>query len=626
MCGIAGVFDRRGHPVAGSTIQQMCDVVSHRGPDGHGVWTDGVLGLGHRRLKIIDLTEAGRQPMSNETADVVVVYNGEIYNHQQLRVELQAAGHVFHSRTDTEVIIHGYEEWGESCLSRFNGIFAFALWDARRRRLWLARDRFGVKPLYYSDRGGLLVFGSEIKSILKHPQVTPNICVEALQQYFTFQNILTDLTLFEGIRLLPPGHQLFIDADDAAPPLPQRYWDVSFGLQHASSTEQEVAEEIKRLFEQAVTRQLISDVPVGAYLSGGMDSGSITAVARRQIGRLTTFTAGFDLSSASGIELSFDERAQAEALSNLIKTEHYETVLHAGDMEHIMPELIWHLEDLRVGQCYPNYYVARLAGKFVRVVLSGAGGDELFGGYPWRYQFAHQAPSADAFLRSYYGFWQRLVPDAEQGSFFSDRVRQELGDRSMFDLFRGVINQSDRSLDDAESRVNAALYFESKTFLHGLLIVEDKVSMAHALEARVPFLDNDLAEFAAGLHPKFKLRAPDTVASPVREDRIDTTRQALRSREGKLALRTAMRGIIPAEMIDRAKQGFSAPDESWFRGDSIDYVNRLLRSPKAQIYDVLNYEAVGRYLDQHTTGQSNRRLLIWSLLSVEWWLRTFVAR
>jgi asparagine synthase (glutamine-hydrolysing) len=624
MCGFSGVLDLHGHPVASSTLQQMCDVLAHRGPDGQGVWTDGSIGLGHRRLKIIDLTEAGRQPMSDVAVDVVVVYNGEIYNHQQLRVQLQAAGHVFRSRTDTEVLIHGYKEWGQDCLDRFNGIFAFALWDARRRRLWLARDRFGVKPLYYYHKGGLLLFASEVKSLLRHPAVSADVSVDALQEYFTFQNILSDRTLFQDIRLLAPGHELVVE--DSGAMTTRRYWDIRFGFQHANTPAEEVSEEIKRLLVQAVTRQLISDVPVGSYLSGGMDSGSITAVARSQIGRLATFTAGFDLSSASGIELGFDERAQAEALSNLIKTEHYETVLHAGDMEHIMPELVWHLEDLRVGQCYPNYYVARLAAKFVRVVLSGAGGDELFGGYPWRYQFAYQAASSEAFLDNYYGFWERLVPAAQHHTFFNDAVSRQLEETSTNELFRSVMQQSGSDLDSADGRVNAALYFETKTFLHGLLVVEDKVSMAHALEARVPFLDHDLSDFAAALHPKFKLRAPSHEVAPIREDRIDATRQDVRSREGKLALRQAMRGIIPAEIAGRAKQGFSAPDESWFRGDSIDYVNRLLRDPKARIYDFLNYAAVAEALDQHTLARSNRRLLIWSLLSFEWWLRTFLAR
>jgi asparagine synthase (glutamine-hydrolysing) len=575
-------------------------------------------------LSIVDLTAAGHQPMSNETGDVLITYNGELFNHQRLRVELEASGHRFHSRTDTEVVVHAYEEWGPSCLDRFNGMFAFAIWDQRRRRLWLARDRFGVKPLYYYTNGSVFICASEIKAILKHPDVRVRVSAGALNEYFTFQNVLTDRTLVEGVRLLPAGHELTVDLTGTPRIEPRQYWDMRFETSAQPIGEDEASEEINRLFSQAVTRQLMSDVPIGTYLSGGMDSGSITAVARKQLGRLVTFTAGFDLSSASGIELSFDERAAAETLSNLLKTEHYETVLHAGDMEHIMPELIWHLEDLRVGQCYPNYYVARLAGKFVHVVLSGVGGDELFGGYPWRYQYALHAADGASFVRDYYQFWQRLVPDTEKASFFTEPIYRQTRDESTFELFERILSHSRCSLDDREGRLNASLYFEAKTFLHGLLVVEDKISMAHSLETRVPFLDNDLADFAMRLSPSLKLRVD---AEPTRqiEDRIDAERSQLRSRDGKITLRRAMRGLIPPELIERAKQGFAAPDATWFRGESIDYVNGLLRNPKARIFDYLSYPVVIHHLDEHSAGRSNRRLLIWSLLSLEWWLRTFAA-
>ncbi len=383
MCGIAGIFNVRGEPASGALVQAMTDLLAHRGPDGEGQYVSGPIGLGHRRLAIIDLSPDGRQPMLNETGNVVVTYNGEIYNFQELRRDLEAHGHRFRSRTDSEVIVHAYEEWGESCVERFNGMFAFGLWDGERRRLFLARDRFGIKPLYYYWDGRHFAFGSEIKAVLAHPAVAKRLHVPALNQYFTFQNILTDETLFSGIHTLRAGTWMTVDAD-ARDLKTHTYWDFDF-TQPLKISREDAAEELNRLFTQAVTRQLVSDVPVGAYLSGGMDSGSITAIARRNLGRLSTFTCGFDLSSASGLELGYDERANAEALSNLLKTEHYEVVLHAGDMEHVMPDLVWRLEDLRIGQCYPNYYVARLASKFVKVVLSGAGGDELVAGYPWRY-------------------------------------------------------------------------------------------------------------------------------------------------------------------------------------------------------------------------------------------------
>jgi asparagine synthase (glutamine-hydrolysing) len=555
---------------------------------------------------------------------VVIVYNGELYNFQKLRVELESAGHQFHSQSDTEVVVHAYEEWGDACVERFNGHLAFALWDDRQKRLLLARDRFGVKPLYYHFDGARLLFGSEIKAILAHPSMCARVCYEALNEYFTFQNVLTDRTLFEGVHLLPPGCVLTLDLGAGCPPVQRRYWDYQFCAEPLEISETEAAEELLRLFTQAVTRQLMSDVPLACYLSGGMDSGSITAVARRHLDHLMTFTGGFDLSSASGMEMGFDERANAEMMSNLLKTEHYEVVLHAGDMERIMPELIWHLEDLRVGQCYPNYYVARLAGKFVKVVLSGAGGDELFAGYPWRYYRGLNGSGSGDFYGNYYEFWQRLTPDADKSRLFNSDTYRRLNHHSTFDVFKGVIEPAGVPIRSREDFINASLLFELKTFLHGLLVVEDKVSMAHSLETRAPFLDNDLVDFALRLPVRLKLKNHDRATLPVDEDDSGKrVRYELKTGEGKTILRQAMNQIIPPEVTERAKQGFSAPDASWFRGESIDYINSLLRDPRALIYEFINPGYVVRRLDEHTAGIQNHRLFIWSLLSFEWWLRTF---
>ncbi len=622
MCGIVGVAHGRD-PVPANLIKRMTDSIAHRGPDSEGQYVDENVGLGHRRLSILDLSAHGHQPMGNEDGNVVIVFNGEIYNFQKLRVELEAAGHSFHSQTDTETILHAYEQWGDDCVLRFNGMFAFAIWDRPRKRLFLARDRFGVKPLYWYFANDVFVCASEIKAILQHPVVRKRVCAPALNEYFSFQNIYSDLTLFEGVRLLPPASTMVLDLRSWSPPRQRVYWDYSFPREPSSMDENETIGEVHRLFVQAVTRQLISDVPVGSYLSGGMDSGSIACVAARHVERLTTFTGGFDLSSASGLELGFDERRAAEFMANLLKTEHYEVVLHAGDMEYVLPKLIWHLEDLRVGQCYPNYFIARLASKFVKVVLSGAGGDELFGGYPWRYnRVIGSSGDQDFFLRSY-DFWQRLVPDADKAQFFRDDLRRELGDHSTFDVFRGVFAKYDGAFRTNEDYVNASLYFELKTFLHGLFLVEDKISMAHSLETRVPFLDNDLVDFACRIPAAFKLKDLSRVRKL--DENLLANRAEVESNSGKVVLRKAMGNLVPPEIIDRAKQGFSAPDASWFRGESIDYINRLLRSPKARIYDFVQPDFVEKTLDQHCSGQSNRRLLIWSLLSFEWWLRNFMT-
>ena len=625
MCGIAGYCNLNGGPVSAGLLKRMTDIIAHRGPDGEGHYTDGPVGLGHRRLAIIDLSPAGQQPMANETGDVVITYNGEIYNFQELRLELEALGYRFHSRTDTEVVVHAYEEWGEECVHRFNGMFAFGIWDAARQRLFLVRDRHGVKPLYWYCSNGLFIFASEIKAILQHPQVARAVCYPALSEYFTFQNILTDLTLFEGIRMLPPGHVLTIDLKSSPEPRLRSYWDYPFLSESFDLSEEDSTERLCHLFDQAVTRHLVSDVPVGTYLSGGMDSGSITSIAVRHLPHLTTFTGGFDLTSASGLEVGFDERSSAEQLSNLLKTEHYEVVMHAGDMERVLPELIWHLEDLRIGQCYPNYYVARLASKFVKVVLSGTGGDELFGGYPWRYYRGLNSESRDEYFQRYYQFWQRLVPDEDKGRLFNSETRLHFGDHSTFDVFRSVFDGWKGQFRHNEDYVNASLYFELKTFLHGLLVMEDKLSMAHSLETRVPFLDCDLVEFAARIPVNQKLR--NLAHTNGVDENLSGKRQLheLESRDGKAVLRKAMSRLLPSEITERTKQGFSAPDASWFRGESIDYINRLLRDPKAMIYEYLTPSYVSDVLDEHCSGRVNRRLLIWSLLSFEWWCRRFLS-
>jgi asparagine synthase (glutamine-hydrolysing) len=381
MCGITGIVNINKEPVSLEILRQMTTVLSHRGPDDEGFWTNSFSGFGHRRLSIIDLSPLGHQPMQSDDGRFVITYNGEVYNFNNIRIELESKGYKFHSKTDSEVVLKSYQEWGEKCVSKFNGMFAFAVWDKKYNKLFLSRDRYGIKPLYYYNKNGCFLFASEIKSILKHPAVKVCVDLNALTEYFSFQNIFSDLTLFQDIFLLPAGTNLILDTEKNTEHK-EKYWDFEFqndyGLQ-----ERECESELKRLFEQSVNRQLVSDVEIGAYLSGGLDSGSITSIAAKSFKNLKTFTGGFDLSSASGLELGFDEREKAEFLSNKYKTEHYEVVLKAGDMERIMEKLIYHLEDLRVGQSYPNYYVARLASKFVKVVLSGAGGDELFAGYPW---------------------------------------------------------------------------------------------------------------------------------------------------------------------------------------------------------------------------------------------------
>ena len=605
-------------------LRRMTDAIAHRGPDGEGFYLSGCIGLGHRRLAIIDLTPAAHQPMQTPDGRFVLSYNGEIYNFEEIRIQLESLGHQFHSKTDSEVVLKAWSQWGDASLDRFNGMFAFAVWDSTDSTLTLARDRYGIKPLYFTLQGRKFLFGSEIKAILAHADYRCEIDREAVIEYFTFQNFLTERTLFKNVELLPPGTFLKVSLGAGTLADPVRYWDYHFVEPCSAGSEAEYLEELDRLFRRAVNRQLVSDVEIGSYLSGGMDSGSITALASRQLPYIKTFTCGFDLSSASGLELQFDERAKAEFMSAVFKTEHYEMVLKAGDMERCLPKLVNHLEEPRVGQSYPNYYAANLASKFVKVVLSGAGGDELFGGYPWRYYRAVNNNNFDDYINKYYSFWQRLIPDSEYAEFFRP-MAADFANFSPLEVFREVFRSHASELSSPEDYVNHSLYFEARTFLHSLLIVDDKLSMAHGLESRVPFLDNDLVDFAMKLPVNMKL---GNLQSIVRLDENDYAEKRekyfTKTNDGKLLLRKAMQRYIPDQITNAVKQGFSAPDASWFRGESIDYVTSKLCHRRAHIYEFLDADVVTRLVDEHISGKKNRRLLIWSLINFELWLERFL--
>ncbi|MGH8612355.1 MAG: asparagine synthase (glutamine-hydrolyzing) [Gammaproteobacteria bacterium] len=624
MCGIAGIFHTDGQPVPTVLLKRMTDALAHRGPDGEGFFNAGFVALGHRRLAIIDLSPGGHQPMSTPDGALTVTYNGEIYNYQELRVELESHGHRFTSRSDTEVLLHAWAEWGRGALQRLNGMFAFAVWDRRRAELTLARDRYGIKPLYYHWDGRRLSFGSEVKALLTLPDVAAELDREALVEYLTFQNFFTDRTLFAGIRMLPAAHSMTVTLASAALATPERYWDFNFADPDEAMDDRKYIDTVQQLFTQAVHRQLIGDVPVGSYLSGGLDTGSITAVASGALDNLRTFTIGFDLTTASGLELAFDERQLAEYMSYVFKTEHYQMVLKAGDMERVLPRLIWHLEEPRIGQSYPNFYAAQLASRFNKVVLAGTGGDEIFGGYPWRYYRAASPCGFEEYVDTYYRFWQRLVP-AEQLPDTLSPIWNQVRHIDPRDVFRAVFDDHQPELQRSEDCVKHSLYLEAKTFLHGLLVVEDKLSMAHSLETRVPFLDNDLVDFAMRIPVRLKLGEPESVV------RLNENESVLkkkfhqeRTRDGKLVLRQAMRKLLPERITGAVKQGFSGPDGSWFKGDSIDYVRRVLFHRRARIYDYIDRTTVQTLVREHLEGRQNRRLLIWSLLCLEEWCRLFL--
>jgi asparagine synthase (glutamine-hydrolysing) len=621
MCGITGLINLNGEPLSPVILKKMTDAIGHRGPDGEGHWIEGNVGLGHRRLAIIDLSPAGHQPMISADHRYVLSYNGEVYNYRELRTELEAEGVWFRSQTDSEVVLYALARWGTDALLKFNGMFALALWDRKEKTLLLARDRYGIKPVYYSDQSGRFAFGSEQRAITGQPGFRRVLNKPALLEYFTFQNIFTDQTLLQGIRILPAGHFLTLRVEIGARPTLHRYWDYRFREPDQPASKQEYLEELDRLFRQAVNRQLVSDVELGAYLSGGMDSGSITAVAAQSFPNLKTFTCGFDLSSASGIELAFDERAKAEAMSARFKTEHYEVVLKAGDMERSLPAVARHLEEPRVGQSYPNYYAAKLTSKFVKVVLSGSGGDELFGGYPWRYYRGVRAQSFEEYVDQYYLYWQRLVDNRLLKTMFAP-VWSEVEHVWTRDIFRDVFAMHDNDLQRPEDYINHSLYLEAKTFLHGLFVVEDKLSMAHSLENRVPFMDNDLVDFAMQCPVGLKLNNLAEVLRINENDPSDKRGAYFeKTRDGKQILRDMMARHIPKEIVEAAKQGFSSPDASWFRGESIEFVRRKLMGEKVAIFDYLDRGVVQGLVGEHLNGEKNRRLLIWSLLNVEEWMQ-----
>jgi asparagine synthase (glutamine-hydrolysing) len=620
MCGIAGFFGEQPRNERERVLRAMTDAIAHRGPDGEGMFLEGPVALGHRRLKVLDLTEYAAQPMISADRRFVMIYNGEVYNYRELRAELEADGCRVQSSGDTEVVLECLARFGTGMLERFNGMFALALWDRREQTLLLARDRYGIKPLYYAHRDGAVVFGSEVRAILSNPLATCALDPEGLVEYFTFQNFLSDRTLFAGIRLLPAGSSMLVSASDTEL---RRYWDYAFREDEGPASDGEWLEELDRLFRQSVRRQLVSDVNVGAYLSGGIDSGLINGEASKGYAALRSFTIGFEASTgADGDPPYADERARAEAMSSTFGTEHYEMVLKSGDMIRSLPSVVRHVEEPRMGQSYPNYFAAQLAAGFATVVLAGTGGDELFAGYPWRYYQTIASDSGEDYLEKSYRYWQRLIPAELQPRAFLP-LRREIADVDTRSIFRALFPADAVERTSPESRVNAALYFEAKTFLHGLLVLGDKLSMAHSIEERVPFLDNDLVDFAMRLPVRLKL-------GNLREVAAQKSSAALApflsdTRDGKLLLRRYMEQKVSGEIAYGSKRGFSGPDAAWFRRSTADYVRTRLVRGGSPIYEYLDKGTTVTLLEEHLAGDVDRRLLVWSLLSFDEWCRQFLS-
>lgn len=624
MCGITGVFNLDGSPYSLGNLKKMAQAIAHRGPDGEGFFIENNIALAHKRLAILDVSPRGAQPMSSKDGNWVISFNGCIYNFLELKQELQARGHQFVSTTDTEVISEGLAAYGTSFFQRLNGMFAVAAWNKHEKALYLTRDRYGVKPMYYWFNGRSMVFGSEIKAIIAHPDFRTELNLGTLNEYFTFQNQFTYQTLFKGVYLLPAANTIRIDANSKSV-VHNAWWDYDFSQPDETMSFEDATSETTRLFKQAVTRQMIADVPVGSYLSGGMDSGSITAVAASHVKRLCTFTCGFDMSEVTGVEANYDERRDAELMANHFKSEHYEQVMNAGDLRWSLPRVVHHLEDLRVGMSYPNYYISRLASKFVKVCLQGTGGDELYGGYPWRYYRIFQSLNQKDYFDQYYGFWQRLVPDGDKSQLFTPTVSGRIDSNEPRKIFERVFTfNKNLKYDTPEQHINNSLYFEIKTFLHGLLLVGDKLSMANGLEERFPFLDNDLVNFAMKIPVRHKLGNLELMKRIDENEFRDKKKLYTEYDDGKNVLRKAMMDIIPEKIINRKKQGFSAPDESWYRGENAEYVKELLLNKRTVSTEFINRDYIKKVVDEHTNQHINHRLLIWSFMNFEWWCRLFL--
>ena len=586
MCGLAGICSPSvGLADAEARLAAMLASIAHRGPDANGSFVDVSVALGSQRLAIIDLS-GGDQPIYNETGELCLVYNGEVYNFPELRRQLLARGHVFRTNTDSETIVHLYEERGPALVEELDGMFAFALWDARRRQLLVARDRLGIKPLYYTWDGRTLAFGSEIRALVAGGFVRPSLDHDAFVELLTFQNIISFRSLFQGVELLPPASTLVLDDTGLAE---ARYWDPLPRLESHADGE-DLLELVRETFDRAVESHLIADVEVACYLSSGLDSSSVAASARRHLHRLTTFTTGFDVVGAVGLEASFDEREDAASLARDLGTHHHELLLDADDLEMVLPRVVLHLEEPRMNFSYPNYLTAGLASRWVKVVLSSVGGDELFAGYPWRYELA-----GPGFPDRYYEAWSRLLTRDELADGLEGRILESVDldrPRALFDTALAPTE----GLPD----VDRMLYFEMKTYLHGLLLVEDKLSMAHSLESRVPFLDNRLVDLALSIPASTKLEGG----------------------VAKSLLRKAMRDRLPTAVLERGKTGFVPPQALWF--SQRRYMDEILLSDRALSRGLLRPDFVARLIQEHRSGARNRRLVLWTLLCLEWWHRIFI--
>jgi asparagine synthase (glutamine-hydrolysing) len=626
MCGIAGYVKVEPTPEPASTLERMADSIRHRGPDDSGFYHDDWAHLGFRRLSIIDLA-GGHQPMSNEDGNLWLIYNGEIFNHASLRPELEAQGHRYANRSDSETIIHSYEQYGPDCVSRFRGMFAFAIWDRNVRRLFIARDRLGKKPLYYYWNGRLLAFASEIKALFEHPAISPELEESMLPEYLLFGYGSEERTLFRGIRKLMPGHHLTLDVSATAPrPDIRQYWEIPLPVAEGRDDANWIAECRARL-EETVHMRLMSDVPLGMFLSGGVDSSAIAAIMKRQFdGPVKSFAVGYQ-------EAEFSELPYARHVSAAIGTEHHEVLVSLDDFFHALPRLIWHEDEPIVWPSSVSlYFVSKLARQHVTVVLTGEGSDEMFGGYA---RYRHYAMN-QRWLRRY-----RVVPAWLRGKIREQVARTTLLSAGLrrklqhtfvgreeeleslyLDNFYSAFSMAEqpvffRGLAGApyanfrrywDSRPDLAplarmLFADQKTYLVELLMKQDQMSMATSIESRVPFLDHEFVEFSTRVPPHLKLRGT----------------------EGKYILKKAVEGLLPKEIIYRKKMGFPTPLRQWLMDPRARHLFELLRAEGGLLEGYLDSGALEGLLERHASGQEDATDRIWRLLNLQLWGDLFLT-
>jgi len=632
MCGITGFIDfwntSNTRPVEdrGETLDAMCRAIRHRGPDDQGVMLQPGVALGMRRLSIIDLA-GGHQPISNEDNGVTIVFNGEIYNYRELQKELQSAGHRFRTNSDTETIVHAYEEFGSSCVEHLRGMFAFAIWDQREKKLFIARDRVGKKPLYYSvTRSGTLVFGSELKSLLEHPELERKINPQALDAYFSLGYVPDPISIFENVEKLPPGHHLTFTNGRL---VVERYWDFSYELNGNGSNGHKASDyldELRALLDEAVKLRLVSDVPLGAFLSGGIDSSTVVGLMARHMDQpVKTFSIGFN-------EDSYDELKYARLTAKKFGTEHHEFLV-TPDICEVVDSLAWHFDEpFADSSAIPTYVVSKLAREHVKVVLTGDGGDELFAGYS-RYVTERQRSKFDrvpqVLKKSLMDPLSRGLPHGAWGRNYLHNISLDPISRYLdtVSVFTGLNKNSLYTADFSDQlreashlssyfrelsrnvRTNAPLdsllYIDSKTYLPGDILTKvDRTSMAVSLEARVPLLDHKLIEFVTRIPASMKMAGIET----------------------KHLFKQAIADLVPAEIVHRPKQGFGVPIQHWINRQLRERIRDTLNDPRTLQRGYVSRSHVELLLDEHERGRRDHAMGLWSLLMLELWHRQYVDR